>query len=143
MMIEWYYNTDDKKKVNKSPLYVKSTDCTLYGTCDLENPSFIVSGIHGDYVKYKDTYYFIDKQIYSNGKWIISCIKDVLYTNRLDINNLECLIARCEDGKINDIVDNNIVMKVDRDIKHIQFRGGQELGRTGADVPSTVIIVNG
>lgn len=108
MIIEWYNNTDDSKKLNKSPTLIESGTCNIYGACNMDNPNFIVDSVKGNYVKFDNNYYFVDSRSYAGGKWIIHCSIDDLYSNRDEINSLECLIVRNETDKNNYIIDNSL-----------------------------------
>ena len=108
MIIEWYNNNDDSKKLNKSPTFLTSGTCNIFGTCNMDTPNFIVDSVQGNYVKFDNMYYFVDSKSYVNGKWVIHCSIDDLYSNRDAINSLECLIVRNEFDKNNYIIDNSL-----------------------------------
>lgn len=108
MIIEWYNNNDDAKKLNKSPTFLTSGTCNIFGTCNMDTPNFIVDSVQGNYVKFDNMYYFVDSKSYVNGKWVIHCSIDDLYSNRDAINSLECLIVRNEFDKNNYIIDNSL-----------------------------------
>lgn len=112
MRIDYYNCYDDSKKVNKSPVYVASSTCNIYGTCNMDRPAFIVSEVLGNYVKFDGTYYFIDNKIYSGGKWIIQCTIDDLYTNAAEINNIVATAVRNEYTVNSDIQDNGLQLTV-------------------------------
>ncbi len=111
MTIEWYNNTDDAKKLNKSPTFLTSGTCNIFGSCNMDTPNFIVDSVQGNYVKFDNMYYFVDSKSYINGKWVIHCSIDDLYSNRDGINALECLIVRNEFKRNNEIADNSMMLK--------------------------------
>lgn len=108
MIIEWYNNTDDAKKLNKLPTFLTSGTCNIFGTCNMDTPNFIVDSVQGNYVKFDNMYYFVDSKSYINGKWVIHCSIDDLYSNRDGINAMECLIVRSETDKNNYVIDNSL-----------------------------------
>lgn len=77
----------------------------------MDTPNFIVDSVHGNYVKFDNMYYFVDSKSYVNGKWVIHCSIDDLYSNRDAINSLECLIVRNEFDKNNYIIDNSLPVR--------------------------------
>lgn len=111
MLIKWYSNTDEKNKLNKSLLFIEEGTCNIFGTCNMDSPNFIVDSVKGNYVEFDNSYYFVDSKSYVNGKWVIHCSIDDLYSNRNEINNLNCLIVRSETDKNNYIIDNSLPVK--------------------------------
>ena len=111
MIIEWYNNTYDSKTLNKSPTFIMSGTCNIFGTCNMDNPNFIVDNVLGNYVKFDNMYYFVDSKSYVNGTWVIHCSVDDLYSNCEEINALSCLIVRNENDRNNYIIDNCLSVK--------------------------------
>lgn len=111
MIITWYNNTEDKKKINKSPELISSGTCNIFGTCNMDTPNFIVDSVLGNYVKFDDTFYFVDSKSYVNGKWVIHCSVDVLYSNRETINSLSVMCVRSENNYNKYLVDNMLPVK--------------------------------
>ena len=142
MTIDWYYNNSDKRKINKDVTFVKTTDCNIYGVCDFDSPRFLVNSVLGNYVKYGSDYFFITSKTYTNGKWIINCQRDDLYSDRVDILNLTALVARNEFGKLSDIPDTSVCFKANKDVHYVQLSGGTKLGINDAPTKSVCITVN-
>lgn len=111
MTITWYNNTDDKKKINKSPVLISTGTCNIFGTCNMDSPAFIVDNVLGNYVEFDNTFYFVDSKSYINGKWVIHCTVDALYTNRNEINNLTVMCVRSENRYNKYLVDNMLPVK--------------------------------
>ena len=114
MIIEWYNNTDSAKKLNKSPTFITSGTCNIFGTCNMDNPNFIVDSVLGNYVKFDNTYYFVDSKSYMNGKWVIHCSVDALYSNINSIKGLNVNVVRNEIKKNPYIVDSYLPVKANR-----------------------------
>lgn len=114
MTITWYNNTDDKKKINKLPALISAGTCNIFGTCNMDNPAFIVDSVLGNYVEFDNTFYFVDSKSYVNGKWVIHCSVDCLYTNRNEINNLKAMCVRSESRYNKYLVDNMLPVQAYR-----------------------------
>lgn len=111
MIIRYYNCADDKLQLNKTLEFVDAATCNIYGICNMETPTLISdSKPSGNYAAFDNRCYFINSYSYANGKWLIHCSLDYLYTNRNDILNLEILVARSED-KTSDIVDTCIPVR--------------------------------
>lgn len=114
MIIEWYNNTDNSKKLNKSPTFIASGTCNIFGSCNMDNPNFIVDDVKGNYVKFDNTYYFVDSKSYVGGKWVIHCSVDALYSNINGIKAMNVNVIRNEYAKDDYIVDSCLPVKADR-----------------------------
>ena len=114
MTIAWYNNTDDSKKLNKSPTFITSGTCNIYGSCNMDSPNFIVDTVHGNYVKFDDTYYFVNSKSYVGGKWVIHCSVDSLYSNIDEIKSLNVNVVRNENKKSAYLVDSYLPVKANR-----------------------------
>ena len=116
MTIKWYICSDDKKTLNKSLSFVGADTCNIYGSCNMDSPNFIVDNVKGNYVSFDNKCYFVNSRTYLNGKWVISCTSDDLANNHNGLVNLNVLVARSETFKNNDIIDNLITIKPQRQI---------------------------
>lgn len=114
MTIEWYNNTDSSKKLNKSPTFITSGSCNIFGTCNMDTPNFIVDSVLGNYVKFDNTYYFVDSKSYVGGKWVIHCSVDALYSNINSIKTLNVNVVRNEFKRNAYIVDSYLPLKANR-----------------------------
>lgn len=114
MIIKWYNCSDDKKMLNKTMSFVDSSTCNIFGSCSMDNPSFIVDSVKGNYVSFNNKCYFVNSPSYLNGKWVISCTADDLVNHRNELLNLNVLVARSEIFQNKDIVDNLITVKSQR-----------------------------
>lgn len=142
LIIKWYNCSQSKLHLNKQLTFIDSSTCNVFGTCSVDNPSFVVDSVKGNYVSYNNKCYFVDDQIYSNGKWIIKCSYDDLANSHNEIENIFALIVRNEEGKFSDIPDSTITFESSRDIKRIKLTGGIPLGNTGDSTRSLVLTVN-
>jgi len=100
MTVNWYNNTDDKRKLHKNPsLLLTDSDSIIYGDSSILYPTLKCKTYAGNYVYISqfDRYYFITNVILSKGYYYISCAIDVLYSNENSINALTALIVRSED----------------------------------------------
>lgn len=121
MIIRYYNCSDDKLQLNKTLEFVDAANCNVYGICNMETLTFISeTKPKGNYAAFDNRCYFINSYSYANGKWLIHCSLDYLYTNRNEILNMEILVARSED-KTSDIPDNNIVMRTNKYVKSQSF----------------------
>lgn len=116
MIIKWYNCSDDKRTLNKSLSFVDASTCNVYSACNMDNPNFIVDSVKGNYVSFDNKCYFVNSRSYLNGKWLISCTADDLANNHNALVNLSVLVARSETFKNNDIIDNLITIKPQRQI---------------------------
>lgn len=114
MIIKWYNCSDDKRMINKTMSFVDSSTCNIFGSCSMDNPSFIVDSVKGNYVSFNNKCYFVNSTSYLNGKWVITCTADDLINHRNELLNLNALIARSEIFQNKDIVDNLITVKSQR-----------------------------
>lgn len=116
MTIKWYNCIDDKKTLNKFLDFVDESTCNIYGVCNMDNPNFIVDNVKGNYVSFGDRCYFVNSRTYMNGKWLISCTADDLTNNHNELVKLDVLVARSESFRNNNIIDNLITIKPQRQI---------------------------
>lgn len=116
MTIKWYNCSDDRKTLNKSLSFVDADTCNIYGLCNMDSPNFIVDNVKGNYVSFGNKLYSVNSKTYMNGKWVISCTADDLANNHNALVNLSVLVARSETFKNNDIIDNLITIKPQRQI---------------------------
>lgn len=114
MIIKWYNCSDDKRMINKTMSFVDSSTCNIFGSCSMDNPSFIVDSVKGNYVSFNNKCYFVNSTSYLNGKWIISCTADDLVNHRNELLNLNAMVARSEIFQNKEIVDNLITVKSQR-----------------------------
>lgn len=111
MIIRYYNCNDDRLMLNKKLEFVDAKTCNVFGTCDMRRLTLISdSKPVGNYASFDNKCYFVESYSYANGKWLIHCSLDVLYTNRNDILNLNVLVARSEDRNP-DIVDSCITFR--------------------------------
>lgn len=121
MIIRYYNCSDDKLQLNKTLEFVDAATCNVYGICNMETPTFISeTKPRGNYASFDNRCFFVNSYSYANGKWLIHCSLDYLYTNRNEILNMEILVSRSED-KTSDIPDNNIVLRSNKYVKSQTF----------------------
>lgn len=97
---------DDHVTVHKTFTVSKEVHCDIYRQCNLHNPQFILEydasivDYNYAYVPEWNSYYFLgEPDVAPGGRMIISCRKDVLFSNAADIDELECNIVRQENLK--------------------------------------------
>lgn len=114
-MFKWYNCTDDKKKLDKSPVLISTDDETIiFGDCSILSPVLKAKTYSGNYVYIEqfNRYYFITDVVWSKGYYYINTTVDAMYSNNTSINNMECLITRSEKFNNANIPDNNIAVNL-------------------------------
>lgn len=114
MIIKWYNCSDDKRQINKSLSFIDSSTCNIFGSCNMDSPTFLVDSVKGNYVSFDNKCYFVNSKSYLNGKWVISCSADDLTNHRNELLNLNVLVARSETLQNKELVDNLIPLKSQR-----------------------------
>lgn len=107
--------------LNKTLEFIDAKTCNIFGVCDMRHLSLVSdSKPVGNYASFDNKCYFVDSYSYANGKWLIHCTLDTLYTNRNEIRALNVLVARSED-RTSDIPDNNITFRANKYVKSQSF----------------------
>lgn len=108
MIIRYYNCKDDRLMLNKTLEFVDAKTCNIFGVCDMRHLNLVSdSKPVGNYASFDNKCYFVESYSYANGKWLIHCTLDTLYTNRNEIRALNVLVARSEERSA-DIVDSCI-----------------------------------
>lgn len=106
--ITLYKNFSKKRNSTKQPTGGTTANVVFKDKCSIDNPIFLIDGVDlaYNYLKFNDTYYFIDDIILSNNKiYELHCSKDVLATYKTAIGSYNAFVERSAsayDNKIND-----------------------------------------
>lgn len=107
--------------LNKTLEFIDAKTCNIFGVCDMRHLTLVSdSKPVGNYASFDNKCYFVESYSYANGKWLIHCTLDTLYTNRNEIRSLNVLVARSED-RTSDIPDNNITFRANKYVKSQSF----------------------
>lgn len=118
MLITLYKNSSDPKKVLKNITDGVTFNVTLKGTCNIENPVFVLTRINNSlfvgynyiYCKEFNRYYYARISIDAGGLMTISCTIDPLMSYASAIRSLTCLVERQESYYNPYLVDDGITM---------------------------------
>lgn len=134
MIATFFICSDERRKLNKSPLEIKSLTIQLKGACSIINPIILLNQdtippqCNYLYIDTFNRYYFIDNITYNNGLAEISASLDTLYTYRNYILNRAFLVERQEFKYSPYIVDNELMTRADKQTTQYDIGG---VGGTG------------
>lgn len=122
--VDLYVNYSDNNVVNKDLVGVKMVMAEPVEPCDLEQPHFILNNdsevLTANYcfVREFDRYYYIDRHtLMSGGRDTITCHIDPLHTYADGIRSLTCNIVRQQNIGINDIPDNLLPLRPQKQVR--------------------------
>lgn len=117
MTCKLYINTSQNNVVEKSIEQIGSPLTCDFVVLDVNNPQFIVNGLHGDcnyiYIPYLDRYYYAKATLLSNKTTKFDCKCDVLMTvnKRGNLYGTSQYVARCETANNDTLIDSLIPLK--------------------------------
>lgn len=128
MNLTLYTTSDDKRVVNKTLTSIKTVDCSVYNSCDLYVPSFLLefdADVYTANYMYSPTfqrYYFIKDVVLDAGsRMIVSGEIDVLFTYASSIYNLTATVVRNENAVTNNLIDPIATFTPQKEVKVLQF----------------------
>ena len=131
MQIEFYYNSSEKNKINKSISRELTMDGNLRDECSVINPTILVehsnlSNYNYVYIPEFKRYYFITEMtIVRNNLWRISLKVDVLESFKSDILNLSCIVDKQQyENYGNNIDDGSYINKADSFVEIANYPNG-------------------
>ena len=115
----FYKTTDDPRKIGKNHTsnFVKSATAMIYNTSSITNPTLVLQydadifgGANYCYLgtPFNRCYFMGPPQTLDGGRMIIGLSVDVRETWKDEIDNIECVIGRCEETNAH-LIDNMIV----------------------------------
>lgn len=117
------YATSSQNNVAEKNLVQLGDSLTCdFVVLDVNNPQFIVNGMHGDcnyvYIPYLDRYYYARATLLSNKTTKLDCKCDVLMTanKRGNIYGTSQYVARCETVRNDAIIDNLMPQKAEYEV---------------------------
>lgn len=117
MTCKLYINTSQNNVAEKSIEQIGNALTCDFIVLDVNNPQFIVNGLHGDcnyvYIPYLDRYYYARATLLSNKTTKLDCKCDVLMTanKRGNIYGTSQYVARCETETNTNLIDSLIPIK--------------------------------
>ena len=130
MDIILYNNTDDNRKLNKSPTAIKTISVRLKDDTDIMHPIIELDGANLPltanycYIAAFNRYYYINQQGIKIGRdLVITLSVDVLMSFKDVINN-SVVVARRSGNKYNKMLPDMIPIQANRNVLYRKFTGG-------------------
>lgn len=112
MEVKLYINTEDSRRIKKSPSFIETVSCSVTGAISITSPSLILDTSRTDFnyirIESLGRYYYVnDIQILTGNRVLVSCAVDVLMSAQSVILSSPCMVIRSGKG-MTDITDTKL-----------------------------------